>query len=277
LKFIIGIVAVFGLFFIFFYVSGCKTVSVAKPEWTKQTGHASFSGSVYVVGRSDGRQTEKEALDSAFIAALADLNLYFGVSVNATIEDVESETDGVYSYSLKKNSVITGSPIKINKFNKTNVFAEKVDGKFNGYVQIAVPVDEAARITKEIKGMTGYKVIAAKSGHENILSDFARQWAQKKGLKIAGSALDIDDSASIDQIAKRSDTAYFIVVKGEAEEPKQDGKVFITKVKVTIRQFSLVEGRELNTIVEEMKWGEYTPEEAIDKGMKKLINKILSE
>ncbi|HQO92901.1 MAG TPA: hypothetical protein PLX56_11300, partial [bacterium] len=209
--------------------------------------------------------------------ALGDLNLYFGVSVNATLEDVESETDGVYSYSLKKNSVITGTPIKINKFNKTNVFTEKVDGMFNGYVQIAVPVDEAARISKEIKGMTGYKVIAAKSGYENILSDFARQWAQKKGLKIAGSALPVDDSVSIDEIAKKSDTAYFIVVKGEAEEPKQEGKVFITKVKITIRQFSLVEGRELNTIVEEMKWGEYTPEEAVDKGMKKLVQKMLAQ
>ena len=277
MKFITGIVAVSALFFILFYVSGCGSAPVAKPEWTKQTGHANFNGFVYVVGRSDGKETEKEAESLAFIAALADLNLYFGVSVNATLEDVESETDGVYSYSLKKNSVITGSPIKINKFNKTNVFTEKVNGKFSSFVQISVPVDEAAKITKEIKGMTGYKVIPAKSGHEVILSDFARQWAQKKGLKIAGSALPVDDNVSIDEIAKKSDTAYFIVVKGEAEEPKQDGKVFITKVKVTIRQFSLVEGRELNTIVEEMKWGEYTPEEAIDKGMKKLVNKILSE
>jgi hypothetical protein len=265
------------IFMLFFAISGCGTAPVVKPEWTRQTGHANFNGSVYVVGRSDGKQTEKEAMDSAFIAALGDLNLYFGVSVNATLEDVESETDGVYSYSLKKNSVITGSPIKINKFNKTNVFTEKVDGKFNGYVQIAVPVDEAGRIAKEIKGMTGYKVIPAKAGHEDILSDFVRQWSQKKGLKIAGSALPVDDNVSIDEIAKKSDTAYFIVVKGEVEEPKQDGKVFITKVKVIIRQFSLVEGRELNTIVEEMKWGEYTPEEAVDKGMKKLVQKMLAQ
>ena len=48
-------------------------------------------------------------------------------------------------------------------------------------------------------------------------------------------------------------------------------------MKVIIRQFSLVEGRELNTIVEEMKWGEYTPEEAVDKGMKKLVQKMLAQ
>jgi hypothetical protein len=265
------------IFVSIFAVFGCGTAPVAKPEWTKQNGHASFNGSVYVVGRSDGKQTEKEALDSAFISALGDLNLYFGVSVNATLEDVESETDGVYSYSLKKNSVITGTPIKINKFNKTNVFTEKVDGKFNGFVQIAVPVDEAGRIAKEIKGMTGYKVVVANSSHSGMLSDFTRQWAQQRGLKISGSELDIENNADIQDIANRSDTAYFLIVKGEYEEPKQDGKVFITKVKITIRQFSLVEGRELNTIVEEMKWGEYTAEESVEKGMKKLISKMLAQ
>lgn len=271
------LLCIFSVFSVFlFIISSCGTAPVAKPEWTKQTGHANFQGSLYVVGRSDGKSTEKEAENSAFIAALADLNLYFGVSVNASMEDVESETNGAYSYSLKTSSVITGAPIKVNKFNKTNAFTERVDGKFNGYVQIAIPFDEAARISKEIKGMTSYKVIAAKNGHEGILSDFIRQWAQKKGLKISGSESSIDDSESIDEIAKKTDTAYFLIVKSEFEEPKQEKSTYITKVKITIRQFSLVEGRELSTIVEEMKWGEYSPDEAVDKGIKKLVSKILS-
>jgi hypothetical protein len=74
-------------------------------------------------------------------------------------------------------------------------------------------------------------------------------------LKISGSELDIENNADQFMISQTVPIQHiFSLSKVKYEEPKQDGKVFITKVKITIRQFSLVEGRELNTIVEEMKW-----------------------
>lgn len=276
MRFLKGIVTGFSFLLILFFVSGCGSAPV-KPEWTKQMGHAKFQGSLYVVGRSEAKSTAKDAEDSAFMAALAELNLYFGVSVNASMEDIESETNGVYNYSLKTNSVITGAPIKVKKFNKTNVFTEEAKGLYNGYVQIAVPINEASRIAKEIEGLTGYKVVSQDEGCSGMLNDFIKQWGQKKGLKIAASPAQISDSAGINEISGASDTAYFLIVKGEYEEPVQDGKVFIARVRITIRQFSLVEGRELETIVEEMKWGEYDAADAVKKGFKKLVAKMLSE
>jgi hypothetical protein len=48
------------IFMLFFAISGCGTAPVVKPEWTRQTGHANFNGSVYVVGRSDGKDRPKK-------------------------------------------------------------------------------------------------------------------------------------------------------------------------------------------------------------------------
>lgn len=269
------IICVFVLVFVFVF-SGCGSVPV-KPKWAEQAGHATFNNSLILVGKSDGKETEKEAENSAFISALADLNLYFGVTVSAQMEDVESETDGVYNYSIKSKNTITGEPVKVNKFNKTNVFVEKKDGKFSGFVQISIPMSEVARIDKEIKGLTGFAVIVSNPEYETILTDFARQWAQSKGLKIAGNASTVSISSTVEEITSVSNSAYFLVVIAEFEEPVQMKKAFYTKVKITLRQLSLFEQRELATITEELKWGEYTPEEAIKKGFKKLIQNMIAK
>ncbi len=262
------------LFLISVTVFSCGTVP-PKPKWAEQTGHATFNNSLILVGRSDGKATEKEAENSAFISALADLNLYFGVSVSAQMEDVESETDGVYSYAIKSKNTISGAPVKVNKFNKTNVFVEKKDGGYSGYVQISIPMSEVSRIDKEIKGLTGFAVIVSKPEYVTVLSDFARQWAQAKGLKISGNASEISKDATVEDIMSVSDSAYFLAVIAEFEEPTQSGKVFYTRVKITLRQISLIEKRELATVTEELKWGEYSAEEAVSKGFKKLIQNML--
>lgn len=268
------------LFLLLFAIIGlsCGTVPPKpKPKWAEQTGNATFNNSLILVGKSDGKETEKEAENSAFISALADLNLYFGVTVSAQMEDVESETDGVYNYSIKSKNTITGAPVKVNKFNKTNVFIEKKDDGFSGFVQISIPMSEVARIDKEIKGITGFSVIVSNPAYETILADFARQWAQAKGLKIAGTASTINTSSTVEEIAAISNSAYFLVVIAEFEEPVQMKNAFYTKVKITLRQLSLVEQRELATITEELKWGEYTPEDAIKKGFKKLIQNMMNK
>jgi len=256
----------------------CGTVPApSKPKWAEQIGNATFNNSLILVGKSDGKPTEKEAENSAFINALADLNLYFGVSVSAQMEDVESETDGVYNYSIKSKNTITGAPVKVNKFNKTNVFVEKKKDGFSGFVQISIPMSEVARIDKEIKGITGFAVVVSNPAYETILADFARQWAQSKGLKIAGNPSTISTSSTVEEIAAVSNSAYFLVVIAEFEEPVQMKNAFYTRVKITLRQLSLVEQRELATVTEELKWGEFTPDEAIKKGFKKLIQNMMSK
>ena len=263
---------------IFFLISCAGTPnkqSSPPPKWIHQTGFNQTGTSVTVVGRSFGISEKNNAETAAFINALSEISSYFGVRIKSETIDVSEESGGVYSYKIGTKNKITGTPIKLNRFNKVAIYTEENEKGYSSYCLIKVPIEEIARIEKEIKGITDWSVLSS-ADFKTELVDFIKEFSHKKELKIAPDETKISEN-SIKSISQISESAYFLSLQAENTEPVLEGKVWITRVKIRLRLLSLTEEKELDTITEELKWGELTPELAVKKGFKKLAEKMIEK
>jgi len=246
------------------------------PQWTTQSGFVQNGENLSVVGRAFEKASRSDAETVAFVNALVEISRYFGVQIESELSDKAEESNGLYSYSIGAKNKITGAQIKISHFNKAALYTEEKEGVYSSCILLSIPLKEVARIEKEVKGIADWSLFSSDEVKDEM-RDFIKTFASKKGIKIAPQEKIVSQNLPAKELSTLSDNAYFLQLESENSEPVQEGKVWVTRVKIRVRIISLTEDREVETIAEELKWGEYTSELAVKKGFKKLTEKILNK
>ncbi len=250
--------------------------SVVMPKWGEKTGTFKEGKNLFAVGCSSDMDNEQNARDAAFSNGFSELAMYFGVNVKSTLTDFQRNSDGEYSYDVSSKSEISSESIKISRFVKADEFILKKNGKYTAKVLVKISQKEADRIEKELKGITAWNIYIKDAAYENSIADFVKKYASVNKINL-GNKIAVKKDSSIDDISKLADTAYFLGVDVSWSDVIQEGKGFFTRVKVTLTIYSLTDKKEIKSIIKEIKWGEYTPENSIEKGIKRACNEILEE
>ena len=248
----------------------------SSPEWAKKQGSFTERGCFFVVGSSYEIKDKEKSRQSAFSNGLSELAMYFGVNVKSTLNDIQKDSSGNYSYEVSTKSQITSRKVQINRVVKVDEFIEKKDGKYTTKVLIKMPEKEVRRIEKEILGVTAWNIFIKDRKHDGMINDFLKVYASENGLNL-GSRVIVQKDSPIEELAATADTAYFLIVDVDWKDIIHEGKAYFTKIKLLITLYSLTENKEIKSVIKEMKWGEYTPEEAVSRGLKKVMEKIIKE
>lgn len=282
------------LFFIFYSVS-CSTtnenrISEAdnvdkfvesepskKPSWLSLRNGEKKGKFHYFIGESTDKNSKEDALKTAFLSGLSGISMYFGSKVQSQVKDFQAETNGKYSYFIGQQNSITGKPITLKNTQKDKEYVEKWVREektvFDAKVLISVPADEMIMLEKEVKGLTGWGIMSDDKNIAKELELFIKSYDSSGRHNLVPDKTVINNVHSVNDIAERSDTAYFFrLIFAKNILNLENG--WKADVKITLDHISLIEKTVLSSKMESSTYVGKTQEEAVSEALKLAIRKL---
>jgi hypothetical protein len=258
-----------------------KAREAHRPEWAKIRRGERKGESHFFVGESSGRVSRQDAADSAFLNALAEVSMYFGVKVETEMRDLQTERDGAYSYYIGQKNVVTGKPIVLRNPQKDKEHIEEYreEGKtlYSAIIIVSVPSAEINRLEREMKGLYGWGVIADSEDVKRELSGFIKSFASRNKIRIVPEQTLISSLDTLSDISQKSDTAFFYRLNLEHEVTSMEDGKYSAKVKLTKDQFSLTERTVISTKTQIAEAEARTEKGALMDAVKEAVKRIQVE
>lgn len=249
-----------------------------KPKWTESAGYVKKGAVYYFVGDASKSRSEEDGKNKAIANALSQVSNQFGVKVSSELVTKEKEADGKYSYDIGVKSKITGAPIFIKNYKVEGYYYEKWDRggtQYDTKVLIGVPAEEMSRIKREIDALTGWAVIYPKGDLQTTA--LVKEFAQIKKMSLVPDMTSISENYTIESLAASSESAYFLIVKISAEEPKNIEGEFYSAVNIHAEFVSLTQNKVISNYNAEVKGAGYSAPEAIKNGIAKAFEELMQQ
>jgi len=253
----------------------------AKPEWLSITGYARKGFDWYFVGESSKSRTEEDARAKALLNGLAQISNQFGVKVSSELISQEKESNGNYSYDIGVKNKLTGAPIRIKDYKLDGTYIEKWDRgavEFDAKVLVKVPDEEIARIRKEIDALCGWAVLTPRAELTGDAMRLVKEFAQVKKFNLKPDADPVGDAYTIETLSqKAADSAFFLVVKVKAADPKNVDGEWYSDVAVEVEYISLTENKVIRSYSGSARGAAYADKDAVKSAFLKAFDEIMTQ
>lgn len=255
-----------------------KSEPSSKPKWLSARSGSKKGKFFYFIGESTSRRTKDDAVKAAFLAALSEVSMYFGVEVESQMKDLQVESNGQYNYFVGQKNIVTGKPITLRNPQDDKSYVERWrrngETRFDAKVLVSVPKEEIERLDKEIKALSGWGIIVNNNEMKKQLIHFIKNYAKRKNQKIVPDETPISSDYTIDDLVHKSPTAFFyrLTIVNNVET-LDNGKIKVI-LNFILEHLSLIDKTVLMTKSQKVEVEAQTEKEAIMNAVKEVLKKI---